>query len=947
MDWVDELAASSYTPLPDEPPVYWRHGLVKYLELPDEWPVDWSVASIQDRVFVWFLELFDPPANLEGLMHQLIALEYIIEKTAENKSIERKQVSLFIEQFVDRVNDYEKTCSKEERVILSANQLSDITNLGSWRFHYHCSQVLRNRIDQAIDMKVNARDKDYKSKIIRVSKLEYLRDGTLDHFYKTLAFEIHRDLKRRQMLKTKYAQETKKTNGLNAEKSNEATKKRKRHIIYEESLACEHCVHLAHILLNNQSYDDQKKQARKLKLCMGNISRKSDMKITLSKYQSNNADVIKKVISSIKIVHNLISTFGGYRKRSKGKQRVYKPGIKNRHGRLLPLGRYEDVKEEVESSESVQIDDPFNLLCGITDDGYSEGLLRRKYGDRPKILKYLGESDEDYKEKNRVDVAASWLINPYRNAIKQQVQHESLIINQEPPVWSSQCLMVSTIIHYIKNSSRGESDLALLSLTALHTGLSELSIQSIRIGKPPIFELLDNPCELSPVEFKDLIKEAESQWTDIFVNPDRGTYSYLLLKGMSAYYDEQNPEFIQGCESASRIIRIPFPPVVQQLLQTWLEILRNKHGGLCPSDPSQPAEYPKLFRNWKKLSDRWATLMADTGRMSSENVTPARIQSTFRALYVGQMKLSPMYANLIMKETPINFRAQHFYANLSYKSLRKQYHNASHSIVHELDKAEQESPLSEPNQIYSTESLDIYRFGSRLVPTVEKLSTYFSELHESFRANEENRMLSATTWNQMALFVFRLLQLATGIRPAKDFLPDWGSICFRLKWIRLSDKDNLHFYESRIIPMATKFSQWLEYFALAQRRYFIGMNYHPKDLPKVFRDQPTSSIFVSMDEIHREIRSFSLNIIEDIEAEAGLSFPYKANALRHHLETRLVAAETDQHLIDFIMGHKHFGSEPFGRFSPISSSQYATLAIQQLDEYVIQPLLIPGPPAYG
>jgi len=158
MDWVDELAASSYTPLPDEPPVYWRHGLVKYLELPDEWPVDWSVASIQDRVFVWFLELFDPPANLEGLMHQLIALEYIIEKTAENKSIERKQVSLFIEQFVDRVNDYEKTCSKEERVILSANQLSDITNLGSWRFHYHCSQVLRNRIDQAIDMKVNARD---------------------------------------------------------------------------------------------------------------------------------------------------------------------------------------------------------------------------------------------------------------------------------------------------------------------------------------------------------------------------------------------------------------------------------------------------------------------------------------------------------------------------------------------------------------------------------------------------------------------------------------------------------------------------------------------------------------------------------------------------------------------------------------------------------------------
>jgi len=101
-----------------------------------------------------------------------------------------------------------------------------------------------------------------------------------------------------------------------------------------------------------------------------------------------------------------------------------------------------------------------------------------------------------------------------------------------------------------------------------------------------------------------------------------------------------------------------------------------------------------------------------------------------------------------------------------------------------------------------------------------------------------------------------------------------------------------------------------------------------------------------MDEKNKLIRQLTFNDLAEIEGAVNISQPFnfKANALRHHLFTRLHESNIDLHIIDFIMGHKHFGHEPFGSYSPISTNQYATLAIQSLDEYVVEPVHIPSPP---
>lgn len=948
MDWVDDLSIATYAPLPDLPPVYWGHGLIKHLGLPDEWPVDWASSGTREKAFTLFLETFDPPSNLQGLSHQVVSIEFIISDMAEAASIDQ-EYKQYLEMFRDQVADYISSCPKEEKETLTANQLDGITHLGIWRFHFHCSQVVRDKIDDALNKGSDSDVDEHNARIINVSKLEYLRDGPVDLFYQAIAGELHRDLKRREAVKAK-RQEAMMLSRKVVEKldaSSESISK-KAHLIYNESLACEHCLHLAHHLIQKGPSKNRQGISTEFKSVLRQLSKKETGEDALKNYTPDTADLIRKVAGYIRTVHRLLSTFGGYQERRSGKRKKFTIRHRSRIGRLMPLGRYEEDTDENESTESVQIDDPLDIINGIQDDNTSEAILRRKYGRRPKMARDLGESEEDYKESNSIIIPASWLLDPYRNAIKQQVQAESLITSTEPPVWSSQCLMVNTIKQYIANASRSSSHANLLSVLALHTGLMDHMMRTIRIGIPPIFELLDRTYEIPPEDYIDLVREAETKWTDIYIDPDTSVYAYLMPKGMAAYYEEHSPSFVQGCERATRIIRIPLPQVVSLHLEKWLEILSEKHSGLLCANPDEPTTYLKLFRNWKQVSDEWADIMSNTGRMCFENVTPSRVRSTFRALYVGQMGLAPMCANLIMSEIPIHFRAQHFYANISYHSLQEQYHNASKTIARELSPKHADNPVEELKAC-ETGDVSARRFGSRLVPTNERLSTYFSELHASFISDIEKTVMSPSSWNRMTLYVFRLLQLATGIRPARDSLPNWSDLSFKLNWIRLSDKDNLHYYESRIIPMATRLNQWLGYLGSLQSKYVIGMNFRRVGLPSPFRDKPTQFIFVFMDTKRKVIRSFTFDDLSLIEDAAQLTQPfnYKANALRHNLLTRLHESDIDQHIIDFIMGHKHFGSEPFGRFSPISSNKYANLATRYLDELIIDPVQIPEPPLNG
>ena len=931
-DWTDILSERSYTEFPRTRPKYWNHPLIKYLELPDIWKATIGEVIVRDKAYFLFLDFFNPPKNLQGIGHLLQPLEYIISEAAEDALV-AKECKPILDMFLEEVRDYISNADKDERAILFANKLDNITKLGLWRFHFHCSQVDRNKIDSALNLSL-----EY-GKVTSVSKLEYLRDGFLDEIYCAIAPELHRYLKRRRSLKVSGLLDSTITDHADIEGD----------VIYIESLDCEHCLHTAHRIISKWSGVKKKYLKKDLKSSLRQISQDNRDKIDLSQYDRETADIIRKVLSSIRAVYRLLSSFGGYNQRKRSTKPTFETkSTKGKH-RLLPPGRYEVVDDDREDSLPATIEEPLNLIHGLSESGSLVGLFRRKYGCRPKIADDFGEGEDDYKTSNTISVPASWLVDPYRNAIKQKVQAESLILAAEPPAWSTSCLMISTIKEYIRAALEEVPDIQLLSLIALHTGLRDTDLRSIRIGMPPIFEQMSYPQQLEEDEYCDLDIELDGKWLgNIYLEPEESCYVYVLSKKQVGYYDVNKSEFTERCETASRIIRVPLPSVIIPPLREWLELLKQKHGSLSPMAPEAPSSYLKLFKNWSKVSKGWGELMMHTGSKCDENVSPSRIRDTFRSLYVGQMNMSDLHVNLISNELPMHYRAQHFYGNFPYILLSQQYVEASDTIVLTLGgEAANVSDVQEPAN--DTKVNRELRLGSRLVPKQDSLKAYFLELHESFSAAVEQREMSADAWNRMTLFALRLLQLTTGIRPARDALPDWGSISFKLNWIRISDKDNLHFFESRFVPMATLLREWLECLRKLQALYTVGLNVRLDSALNTFGSHGKQPVFVYIDIEKKVARPFVFDDIKKLEEGIALSHPFnfKANAFRHHLMSRMHEAGLDQTVIDSIMGHKHFGREMFGKFSPVNVPKYAKLAVGYLDRVITAPLCIQHPSSNG
>jgi len=684
-DWVSRLCESFHTPLPVSPPAYWQHNLIRHLELPDEWPVDWSQVSVRDRGFTLYLEFFDPPANLTGLAHLLVPLRFIIAAAIkELGDVQEDALDLF-EQFIETVSDFIDHATEVDRTECTANKLTGISQLGVWRFHFYCSQVVRDKIDNAITLKAENR-------LVNLSKLEFLQDGRLDPIYCSLALPFHHALRRRQKFKQKHYEKLKQ----NDEKLEEGCSER--HIIYTEALACEHSVLLGHKLISNWATLDNQKIAKELKRKMRSIvaehkeglrrKRQHMMEDAKGFPLDNESKLLKSIEPSIVYAFRLLSTFGAYHPKGRGasKTKEYRVKHSSRVSRLLPEGIYEESETSDLSVcfETAEVDKALNLLDGLLDDESVSAPLERRYGIKPKVATDMGESREDYLSPDHVEIPVSWLMDPFRNAIKQRVQAESLITHQEPPVWSSACLRIQSLKTYISISQDAELALQVLASLTLHSGLNDTQLGSIRIGKPPIFEKISHPKDCSPEEYSELNHDLGKIWKDIFIDPNSGYYQYLLPDNISAYFDQPCPVFANQCRSSSKIVRIPIPSELSSDLQTWVDRIATKRGSLDPVNEHQPGTYLKLFRDWKRLSTSWQELMAETGRMADENITPSRLSATFRSLYVGQMGLSPLYANLIQRRFPLQYRAQHFYANLNLSDLQERFCSACTGIHHLL-----------------------------------------------------------------------------------------------------------------------------------------------------------------------------------------------------------------------------------------------------------------------
>lgn len=902
MNWIERFARKTYVYERNIAPGYWSHPLLRHLGLPETWPGSWKNFEPKQQAFYLILENFCPPANLQGISRLLPAIKYTVRiLLRKESSLEAQEV---VEEFEQRTIDYiRRKAPNAEQRILTRRKLADIRFLGLWRFHFHCSQIDRAELNRDLQRRLASQ------KRFDARKTPYLKHGKLDMVYQAIGPALHVCLRRR--LRDRF-----RIHDQPLEWEDELA------LIYGVSLDCEHTVQIAHLVLP-PSYEDAgpnelvKKVDEFLRTAHKLINFPEQQR---AKHLENIPSLLHPFIHPVANVSRLLKSYGALhqkKKRSFHGRRPRQP-FKRVRGRLVSQGEYvEEATEAVEASVGTTLHPPFRPILGIPDDKETEATFVRQYGIAPQIAHDAGETEDDYAGPSRFEIPATWLSDPYLTAIKHKVQMESAILDPAPPIWSARCLMVSTIKNYLSAAKRRPAPVRLISMLALFSGLSPRDIASIQFDIPECLQegLSQGIEHLDSNTYQQLISLRDH--SPLYLDAEKCLLVYALDSDRVAYFDEQVPEFADACLPGSFLVAIRLPPIVRNaLIECDVDELKSHFG-------------------------EWADMLAEAGRISSENVTPARLRATFRSLFVGQMGMPELFANLISHNIPIQNRAQHFYANIDLAVLNRCYMEAAVAIQKLLDHHEDVANLSEQPPASSK-----FRTGSRLVPVHDRLRQYFFELHASFSPYLDAGVWDAETWNRLNLFVFRLLQLSLGTRPMRDRLPTWDDVSLKLGWLRVSDKDNLHYFESRLIPLPSLLLAWMKFIKQNQPRAFWHLNLPLALDIGVISTSPCRHAFVFADTESNQLRPFHVDDLSKIESGIPFSVPWRwrANALRHHLLTRLLNAGTNQSIIDFIMGHKHSGGEPFGRFSLAHMPTIANQAKEAVDQHVISPLKIPEPP---
>jgi len=912
--WIEAFAKQNLVALPNNKPGYWDHPLLRHLGMPDSMPTVWHSVEPQLRFSILLLESFCPPANLMGLMHQLPAMRHIVSSVPDQFKEQAKDA---FNNFADSIRDfYVYHATNAERNLLGSRRLRNLKKLGIWRFHFHCAQVDRKVLGMALGAGMG------KNEILVASKIPYLRAGQLDPIYQRFGVIMHQSLRKRLQDK------------LEDEKEPDSWEDQLR-LVYNESLLCERALLSAHMLVpEGTDLSDSTTWSNQVWKRMRTFGHTPED--LLRKMIEQEPEDLQPFIPYLGRAYRFIKSHGKYRpkRQSHRKRTISFRQPTHRIGRLVPPGMFDESDEEGhEIVIETNIEEPLNILLGVSDDRFTQANLKRHYGISPRLPKEVGESTTDYGGAEHLEIPVSWVTDPYQQYIKQRVQAESLILALDPPIWSPPALMIKTVKNYLQVANQQNGAVRFLASLALFTGMSQQDLSNVHIGFPDwARQIIESGLSQLDSDAMERISQDRKR-SHVYLEPDAGSYGYAMKYEQVAYYSEASHDFAKDCVPSTFMVVVALPSPARKFLDQWIK--------------SEPERFQEAVTNAKPLFTRrdmaqWAEVMSEAGRMSHENITPARIRATFRSLFSGQMGMAPIYADLVSKSIPIQHRAQHFYSAVDLSRLNQRYKTTAteiHALLTKEDSPEiqnQEGPRTIPSFA-----------GSRIVPQRAKLAQYFRELHASFAQYFETRFLSAEAWNRMMLFLYRLFQLSTGLRPMRDALPNWRQVSLATGWMHISDKNNLHFFEARLVPLSSRLLAWLSWLDRHSSRFMLDLNLIIEPVSSLHGRRISEEIFIhaSDDGIARPM---TMDNLLSTESSIPLSQPWtwKQNALRHYFLSSLLDAGADQRLIDSIMGHKHYGNEPFGRFSMMHPSRFALDARQLIDQHIIAPLDIPEPPAW-
>ena len=310
-------------------------------------------------------------------------------------------------------------------------------------------------------------------------------------------------------------------------------------------------------------------------------------------------------------------------------------------------------------------------------------------------------------------------------------------------------------------------------------------------------------------------------------------------------------------------------------------------------------------------------------RQTLPQVTAQRVAMTaMRTLYRAGVERTPLhrlYAPNLARATPL------YYECMQESNLMRIHERWARGINEHVK--DEPFTLSFP--------IERRRVGSSRCPDLDDLARLISDMRTSVERAVKS-VAFKDVHNQMALYTYTALALATGIRAVAQPFESFADFCESTRSFLIDDKHVRSVPSPRIVPLAPFAWRQLQHY----RKHLVAAT------SLLSSTSPALRTYVD-DALHgRAPFLFTLSQSREsaeplrpamIRWLLGDRFPLVSNWARHLMRTELVAAGVHDEVVQALMGHGEAGQEPYARYSALSvaeTARDATAALEALADRI-------------
>lgn len=243
--------------------------------------------------------------------------------------------------------------------------------------------------------------------------------------------------------------------------------------------------------------------------------------------------------------------------------------------------------------------------------------------------------------------------------------------------------------------------------------------------------------------------------------------------------------------------------------------------------------------------------------------------------------------------------------------------------------------------------------GSLIVPRTQSFAKCLYRLRQDIMSLRTPKTIEqlACRHNLYVLYVVRLIDLCTAFRSVTNPFPTMDEVDLKTGYAAISDKDSQGFPDARLVWLPEHCRRQIHCFLLYREHLAENLTPINRGLLDNMRKQPNQqplpasrhrwqahrlncpTTFFLLDASGQPTDQVTVEMMEQLSKEY---FPLPLNHNRHFLATTLRENHATRWLINYLLGHWHFGQQPGERYSSFSPNIYRDLLAPQLDQLIQQ-----------